>query len=87
MDIQTTQTAVEQFLVEPSITRAIMGGAVLAIAGTQFIKKWWLPKSISDEAHKRYTSILAFTLGVVGTYYLEGGIFLAVVVGFANPFI
>jgi len=84
---QAALSAVERFIAEPSMTRAVVAGSLLAISGTQWVKKWWLPNNWPDRKHKRTTVLVAFLLGFWPTYALGGGLFLALIVGFANPFL
>ena len=87
-DIQAGLSAVERFLVEPSLSRAILGGSIAAIAGTQWFKRWFLPAlklPISPEVERLVIVSVAFVIGYTVTDKLEGGSVLAFIVGIANP--
>lgn len=82
--------AVEGFLLNPSVSRAVLAGFLVSFAVTQNIKKFWLPKDWPDAKHKRYTVAVAFVFGFWPVYALapipaSESVLWAVMVGFASP--
>jgi len=82
--------AVEHFLTTASMTRAILGGVIAAVAGTQWFKRWLWPAlaiPVSKAVERLLLVSVAFAIGFFVTDGLGGGFYLALIVGFANPFL
>lgn len=81
---------IENFLTQPSMTRAIVGGCLAAVAGAQWFKRWLWPAlnlPVSDAVERLLIVSIAFIIGFWVTSGLGGGFFLALIVGMANPLV